>query len=95
MLCCVALTVTGWGDLARSSAGSDAAGGIRAILVKPHRTQDGTVGRAPVWLDGGGVGADWGGGGVGADWGGVETEVVVDQTDIGWGDVGADWFHSK
>lgn len=86
MLCCVALTVTGWDDLARSSAGSDAAGGIRAILVKPHRTQDGTVGRAPVWLDGGGVGADWGG---------VETEVVVDQTEIGWGDVGADWFHSK
>lgn len=52
-VCGVALTGTGWNELARRSSGADAAGGIRAILVKPHRAQDGTVGTAPVWLDGG------------------------------------------
>lgn len=76
MLCCVAPTVTGWDDLARSSAGSDAAGGIRAILVKPHSTQDGTVGRAPLRLGGAGGG--------GADWGGVETGLVVSRQKWWW-----------
>lgn len=69
--CGVASMVTGWDDLARCSAGSDAAGGIRALLFKPHRTQSGTVGRALLLLDAGGGGADWDGGGdggAGADW---------------------------
>lgn len=50
--------MTGCDDLAHSSTGSDAAGGIRAVLLRPHRTQDGTVGRAALELDGGGGEAD-------------------------------------